>query len=338
MKINYPDSLTIQQYIEGKLDPKLMHELEKRAMDDPFLFEALEGYENTADPQHNLSILQRQLQELIVHLQENKKVFDLTWKRLSVAAAAAVMFISAGILFWMHSQKQDTKLASNIKQVETNLTPADTLKANLNQPVNPSPKENSSLKKDALVANLPPTVKPSVTLADKPATSENLKKNQLASVSAKDAAFGLKNKIADLEDAKKEPLTASSTEIKAKPEDPVTGSLTTSDFKKLSGIAETTGVFSKSKSTPAQPTTGWSSYKQYLEQNTHQLKDQPIVKGKVKLSFWVNQDGKLTSFYIIKGLSDAYNAEAIRLIKDGPSWKADSSGIATQITVIVTFK
>ena len=34
----------IRQYLAGELDDKAMHALERQALDDPFLAEALEGY------------------------------------------------------------------------------------------------------------------------------------------------------------------------------------------------------------------------------------------------------------------------------------------------------
>ena len=130
MKTKIPDNLTIQQYLEGKLNPELAHQLEKQALDDPFLWEALEGYSVYRDPAADLSILQRQLHERIMHLQENKKVFDLSWQRLSVAAAAAVMFVSAGILFWMNSQKLPEQLASQSqKSVEVNVIDKDSVQS-----------------------------------------------------------------------------------------------------------------------------------------------------------------------------------------------------------------
>src|SRR5690606_37760354 len=72
------------------------------------------------------SLLQRQLHERIVHLQENKKVFDLTWQRLSVATAAAVLFILSGILFWMNGHKAVPQNSSE-KQVEVSLIDPDSI-------------------------------------------------------------------------------------------------------------------------------------------------------------------------------------------------------------------
>jgi len=38
-------SQQIRKYLNGELDARAMHQLEKEAQNDPFLMEALEGYE-----------------------------------------------------------------------------------------------------------------------------------------------------------------------------------------------------------------------------------------------------------------------------------------------------
>lgn len=162
MKISYPDNITIQQYLDGTLDPKQMHVLEKQALEDPFLAEALEGYSQNAHHGHDLSILQRQLHERIMLLQENKKVYDFTWQRLSVAAAAAVLFISAGVLFWMNFQKPEQKTALNIKQVEANLTPLDSI----NKIGDLSAKEKKAVEEHQSSLDVVIRNKPELSIAD----------------------------------------------------------------------------------------------------------------------------------------------------------------------------
>lgn len=44
------------------------------------------------------------------------------------------------------------------------------------------------------------------------------------------------------------------------------------------------------------------------------------IKGKVFVRFMVRKNGKLSKIYLVKGLNDACNKEAIRLIKKMPSW------------------
>ena len=45
--INYT-ATDIEKYWNGKLSPAEMHSIEKAAMDDPFLADALEGYKNAS--------------------------------------------------------------------------------------------------------------------------------------------------------------------------------------------------------------------------------------------------------------------------------------------------
>ena len=45
------DILLISKYLNGELNTKAMHRLERRAQDDPFLMDALEGYDRAADDQ-----------------------------------------------------------------------------------------------------------------------------------------------------------------------------------------------------------------------------------------------------------------------------------------------
>ena len=41
------DILQIRKYLNGELNTRAMHELERRALDDPFLADSLEGFEQT---------------------------------------------------------------------------------------------------------------------------------------------------------------------------------------------------------------------------------------------------------------------------------------------------
>ena len=206
------DPILIQKYTAGLLNPEEMHELEKKALDDPFLADALEGYAYTSQPGKNLSILQHQLEERIARQQEEKNRFMFSWQRLSVAAVAAVIFVLAGILFWM-KMTLPVKPAAKEKWVETVLTP------------------------DENAVNIEP-----------------------------------------------------------------------------------------------EPAGGWHAYEQYLNANT-KLPAGKHISGKVVLSFTINPDGNLSNIQIIKGLNPHYNAEAIRLLKEGPKWKAEGKPEAASLTL-----
>ena len=53
----------IERYHSGKMSPQERHALEKAALDDPFLADALEGYSFTPTPVEDLVKIQSKLDE-----------------------------------------------------------------------------------------------------------------------------------------------------------------------------------------------------------------------------------------------------------------------------------
>ncbi|SHL63155.1 TonB family protein [Hymenobacter psychrotolerans] len=72
----------------------------------------------------------------------------------------------------------------------------------------------------------------------------------------------------------------------------------------------------------ATPAGGQQAFRNYLRDNLEYpekaLKDEK--EGSVKLSFVVNTDGALQDIKVVKGLTEECDAEAIRLLKEGPAW------------------
>ena len=50
------------------------------------------------------------------------------------------------------------------------------------------------------------------------------------------------------------------------------------------------------------------------------------ISGKVFVSFVVEKDGSLTDIKVVKGVSPELDAEAVRLMKEGPKWQPGSAG------------
>lgn len=311
MKTNYPDSLTIQQYLEGKLDPEVMHQLEKQALDDPFLWDALEGYSSNSGAAEGLSILQRQLHERIVHLQENKKVFDLTWQRLSVAAAAAVLFVSAGILFWMNSHRPSEQLAATHKQVEVSVIDKDSVEAAISSGSQPvvaaaKPAEIDRMR-ESTKAGSPAVVQKKSAPDQAPAEAE------AANVSSADAVISADHQAV----AMSAPAARMAKSVR-------------SENYKMAEVATVPAA--------AQPKEGWDLYHQYLNQNTRKFNPASPLKGSVLLSFQVGADGKLTNIKVVRTLNEVYDKEAIRLIKEGPEWLPAPDGKVAELMFEVNFQ
>ena len=98
-----------------------------------------------------------------------------------------------------------------------------------------------------------------------------------------------------------------------------------SDVKQLSEVVMTGQGAVKSEVIPsemARPIGGYQSFKGYLsdELKYPEKAKSEAIAGKVVVEFYVEADGRLTDFNIIKGLGSGCDEEAIRLIKEGPMW------------------
>ena len=120
--INYTVA-DIEKYWKGDLSPAEMHAIEKAAMDDPFLADALEGYKNTNQPDADLDSLKEKLDKrvgaVIPLLNLKRKRF--TWVR---AAAAVIIIVGVGLLvqqlvFNDRNERSMADLESKEKQSES---------------------------------------------------------------------------------------------------------------------------------------------------------------------------------------------------------------------------
>lgn len=103
MNNNY-NIIRIQQYLSGALSREEMHQLEREALDDPLLNDAIEGYRLRNEVDHGqLSLLQQRLAERIAGQQKERHAFYFGWQRLGVAATACVLMVLVLVLLWMRS-------------------------------------------------------------------------------------------------------------------------------------------------------------------------------------------------------------------------------------------
>lgn len=86
-----PDDISqIRKYLNGELDARAMHRLEKRAQEDPFFMDALEGYSNRKDQQNNLEDMQRKLQK---RMRKSAKKPVALWPLIAVAIAVLALIL-----------------------------------------------------------------------------------------------------------------------------------------------------------------------------------------------------------------------------------------------------
>ncbi|EOR94418.1 TonB-dependent receptor [Arcticibacter svalbardensis MN12-7] len=338
----------LQQYLNGQLDPKGMHELEKDALEDPFLAEALDGYEHIKGSVHpHLSILQRQLEDRIAQKYVKKNAMFFTWQRLSVAAAASLLFVSASILFFMKGANRSAKVAVNPKQTEVKLTAADRLGK---EESDPNRKDEEQLvaatvpNKAVDAGSLPSTnsqvrtAVPSISSPESLSGSSTRSKVQAADVSASKTKEAYAN-VPLNENTKAELTTSangrtSSSAITAKSDLLIasapnarlsrTASAQPMSAEPSNSLNEVVvlGYGSINKQGLAEPAEGWKTYREYLVKNQNSsLKT--LTKDSVIVLFNVDVNGNPINLTIEKGIDELHNKEAIRLIKQGSRWKTN---------------
>jgi TonB family protein len=89
----------IEKYLDGKLDATAMHQLERQAQDDPFLMDALEGYEKSGVKQQQLNELQNRLQQRVIEKQRN----IIPWRMVAIAASVLIVLTLGGL--WIHNNQ-----------------------------------------------------------------------------------------------------------------------------------------------------------------------------------------------------------------------------------------
>ncbi|ANE52900.1 energy transducer TonB [Flavisolibacter tropicus] len=98
----------IERYYAGTLSMQERHALEKAALDDPFLADALEGYQHTSTPQSDLAFLQQQLANKV----ERKRVYPLFFLKPWIRVAALFLLLAgAGWTVYQFSFTKKENLA-----------------------------------------------------------------------------------------------------------------------------------------------------------------------------------------------------------------------------------
>lgn len=98
MENNYQLS-RIHNYINGLMSKEEMHALEKEALVDPFLKDAMDGYglQHGVDAK-SLSLMQQRLHRRVAQHAQTKNKHYYNWQRLAVGMVAAVMFVTVSSL------------------------------------------------------------------------------------------------------------------------------------------------------------------------------------------------------------------------------------------------
>jgi TonB family protein len=379
----------IRQYLAGELDDKAMHDLERQALDDPFLADALEGYalhppEQTA---HQEDLASR-LSERIASRGRIRPMFY----RIAAAAAILLLMFSAGWFLWEQQRKapiagvntsNSAKEAAPVFSEHGDTAPSPANADHRAQKIiPPTPAKPVTVEKqmaqqepvteaadkvvpyakneaadktvpsaDRRVPDIDSSVPAAVPAiqAERAESQRNFAAPPAANKEKQIMIRGRNNYSLGKPDSqnnalnevvvvgygtqKKQNVTGAVSVLK---ESAIADSGTRSLLEgKVAGVEVSSDDTDINAYRAPAPITGETAFQNYLKTKTVNPDNQ--YHGTVRVSFTVMPDGSLQDFKIIRHLNDVCDAEAIRVIKEGPAWIPASDGKPAKVKVRVKF-
>ncbi len=355
------------KYHAGEMTPAEMHALEKAALDDPFLAEALEGFAYSKDAAKESSELRDRLEKRINSKDIHKpfSLMDHWWK-----VAALIVLIGGGaLLFRMLNAPSKNSLAFNeesARKDSANLVSqlkSDTGHKNENLVLESSPSKSSeeapalhpttsasdATQKRKLVQQKKTIEKEQSQEQKKSLQEEVVVMNQRKINSPKPMMVqseptpllrsedsihkpGLNGYVAD--------SVSRLVAVKEKRDFNKEISADKSQVKKLSSASETreslqgkvSGV-SVNKNV-AYPVGGLEAFEQYVKDSAHVINDAEgkRLSGKVLLTFTIDKAGKPSGISVLQSSCKPCEEEAIRLLREGPLWQG-KKGSRTRVWI-----
>jgi TonB family protein len=349
----------IERYCKGELSPAEMHALERKALTDPFIADALEGAGSVTSDEFeaDISTLQKELEQ-----RRRPTVVLWVWAGRIAAGLAVVALITFTLLYQPSVQvaEGDTQASDS-----EHLAKADSGAASENlafaeeKPVSdarrkralpgPSPvevpreaeitiPENLFNESDFLLPEVEKkAIPPAKIIQGFVVDAEDGRALPGVNVTIKGSTVGT---ITDEEgnyqiamDSLSEGLVFSyigfeSREVIPGSKNEVSVALEP-DISELSEVVVVGyGTREPAGAEPtivemAEPAGGKKAFKQYLEQNLR-YPEQALnnkVEGKVTVQFTIQSSGAVSDFRVVKGLGYGCDEEVIRLIQEGPKWQ-----------------
>jgi hypothetical protein len=332
---NYDD---IARYHSGEMSAAEMHVLEKAALNDPMLMDAMDGY-------LKIAVDQKEIADLNAKIIQVEKPSGLFYNRqlfysLSLAASLLVV-VFVGYQFLQKQMEHNISIAGKIRKEkptpklenpseQNNVVIKDNSNTKVTKEETPtrvksvikSNREELIPEQNVTMADFQPIENSSNTTTEPVNTdvavastvkeqqeSETKALNQIESISFSKVPDDLKDNVKDnvKDEVSVKAVAVTRVQMSAAKNENFTS-------KKVNEIVV------KSQS---MPINGWTAFQQYVNENRKTQFDLSgnSIKGKVSLNFNISKKGKPQSIKIISALCESCDNEAIRLIKEGPLWK-----------------
>ncbi|MDR3194432.1 MAG: hypothetical protein LBT76_03955 [Tannerella sp.] len=293
-------------YIRGKRRGKAAHRIEREAMRDPFLAEALEGFDAVEGAHaERIAAMRRRL------LSQTRRRY--LRRRYVGAAASLLLCLLAGSYFLWNRSAADAFIGQSNKSLDMAFSsPPAPATDNEDGQETPPPARETSKKLSPAVPESAREIPAPKAAAEEPLT-----------IASEDV---------QLEQAEAEYVSPEREAEAAFPDTPVLASQKRMSTARKEASppppAENDSTSSRHK---PEPQTGMKAYRKYLQKSLVRPAEGACanVKGVVEIAFKIDTLGKPHDFVVKRSLCPEADREAIRLIEQGSRWKGDPSRTVT---------
>lgn len=306
--------MSFLRYIKGNRKGKDANRIEKTSLKDPFLFDAIEGYDSIED--NHIERLNKIYKSIGISEQKNRP-----FSYIKIVAVIAILIFALGGYLLIDNHKSNLH-AQNQSVILDIYVPEQFY----NQNKEVIEKQNKVLAQ-AKTTN-PEIIPFSIGDTDGPAVSEAeleilSKQNPAATdpitIYMPDEYMPEKS----LKKAKTNVLSESSS---------VTVNQNVSNTKQVSTYFQKSNSSSDIPKESPQPVIGYTAFYTYLKNNIKHPTDQCTgIKGKVLIEFSIDESGSPILFTIEKSLCISCDLEAIRVIREGPKWSPSNDRVAVEV-------
>lgn len=316
----------IQRYLSGSMSAQQMHDMEKAALKDPLLADAIDGFKN-ANPQ----ITEKHLNDIraaILGAEQNPAtIVDITSTRKNLwwrwAVAACTLGILATAAWWLtkidntlapvasltQEKITDSSQVFNTKETEKKIDKPDALavdKVIMNLPRPKSAEKPIKAIKGIPTATLPEIKTKAAELKPEIELNEIKEKDNSIATAFQERPSAVQ--MAKTEDSKDEIVMVN---YRSNKKNTLNGAV--ADYKKIRKQTE-----SAWKNEIIYPEEGWANF--YQELGTGLGVDESKATKTMQIKFTVDDNGDPVDFEIIENPDEALTRKAIEMIKKS-KWK-----------------
>jgi hypothetical protein len=285
------------------MSPSEMHAFEKAMMSDPFLADALEGFQTS-----DATLADKHLSEInhkVSSKKDEAKVVGMSssakWIRV---AAMFIVLVGAGLITYyiLNKPQENTTIAAIESQPSL---PVDSISAT---------DQSTSLQAAPLNAT-----------NDHPTTSSPVLKNDIPMADGAVAAAPLASKRSAAE-TEESALSDTSVQIQAL------------DARKMATTASAPKISdetSANQNSTAQPKDGWVKFQAYVDKEVDQAKEKnsALTAMKVELEFSVDKEGNVADIKILSASNTEVAKVAADILRKSPRWTPLANNARARIVI-----